>query len=189
MVSQPTEPVVTSSIKSLECRRIEALDPRSDNGRRVVDVARGAVAIRRAVAGVPMTIRVPSSAYQGVVLRTTRLEDGRFHYEVNLLHRDADLSAPLAEGEDQADAEAQWREWIGFLGLPALVGRTELGVVQVNIDGVDLERRLPSPRRRGGVVKSRRPRFLTRRKIGGHVPAKAVFADPRILSDGSKFDH
>ena len=185
MVSQLAEPVVTSSLKTLERLRIETCDPRSDNRRRVVDLAREAVIIRRAVAGVPMAIRVACSAFRGVALRITGLEDGRFHYEVKLLHRDPDLSVPLAEGDDQAAAEAQWRDWVGFLGLPAFVGRTESGVVQVNIEGVELARRLPSLRRRGGAVTSRRPRFLTRRKVGGPVPARTVCADPRILSNGS----
>jgi hypothetical protein len=188
MVSQLAEPAVTSSLKALERLRIEACDPRSDSGRRVVDLAREAVIIRRAVAGVPMAIRVASSAYRGVALQITGLEDGRFHYEVKLLHRDPDLSVPLDQGDDQAAAEAQWRDWVGFLGLPAFVGRTESGVVQVNIDGVDLARRLPSPRRRGRAVTSRRPRFLTRRKVGGAVPTEVVCADPRILSYGSKLD-
>jgi uncharacterized protein DUF6101 len=188
MVNQLVEPVVTSSLKTLECLRIDTCDPRSDNGRRVVDLAREAVIIRRAVAGVAMAIRVASSAYRGVALRITGLEDGRFHYEVKLLHRDPDLSVPLAEGDDQAAAEAQWREWVGFLGLPAFVGRTESGVVQVNIDGVDLARRLPSLRRCGRLVTSRRPRFLTRRKVGGPVPARTIGADPHVLSNGSKSD-
>ncbi len=188
MVSQLAEPVVTSSFKALECLRIEACDPRADNGRRIVDLAREAVVIRRAVAGVPMVIRVASRAYRGVALRITGLEDGRFHYEVKLLHRDPDLSVPLADGEDQAAAEARWRDWVGFLGLPAFAGRTESGVVQVNIDGVDLARRLPSQRRRGRVATSRRPRFLTRRKVGGPVLEATVCADPRVLFFGPKFD-
>jgi uncharacterized protein DUF6101 len=187
MVSQLAEPLVASSLKSLERLRIEAWDPRSDNGRRVVDLAREAVIIRRAVAGVPMAIRIASRAYRGVALRITGLEDGCFHYQVTLLHSDPDLSVPLAEGDDQATAEAQWRDWVGFLGLPAFGGRTDSGIVQVNIGGVDLARRLPSLRRRGRIV-TRRPRFLTRRKVGGPVPARTVCADPRVLSNGSKLD-
>jgi len=170
-------------MRAIERQPFEVCDPRSDTGWRLVDVRREAVAIRRIVAGVPMAIRVPSAAYQGVALRLTGLEDGRFRYEVKLLHRDPDLSVPLAEGEDQASAETQWRDWVRFLGLPALVGRTESGVMQVNIDGVDLERRVPSPRRRSGVHRSRRPRFLTRRKVGPFRqpdPSAPVSASLRI---------
>ena|SRR5208337_43482 len=177
MVSPVAEPLVTSSSKTQHSLRIEACDPRSDNRRRVIDVDREAVVIRRAVAGVQMAIRVPSSAYRGIALRITRLEEGRFHYEVKLLHRDPDLSVPLAEGEDKGAVEAHWREWVRFLGLPALVGRTATADMQVNIDGVDLARRVPGRRRGGGAI-AHRSRFLRRRKVGRVVPTAAGCSDP-----------
>ena len=72
------EPVVpTSSIASGRVR-IEASDPRSDNHRRIVDIAREAVTIRRAVAGVAMSIRVAASDFRGVALRVTELDQGGF---------------------------------------------------------------------------------------------------------------
>ena len=188
MVTQCAEPVVTASSKAAEWARIEAFDPRSDNRRRVIDVARESVTIRRAVAGVSMAIRIASSAYRGVTLRVNGLRDGRFHYEVKLLHRDPDLSVSLAEGENRAAVESEWREWVRFLRLPALVGRTEAADVEVNIDAVDISRRRPSPRRRGRSVTSRRPRFLTRRKVGAAAPAPTVDSDPHVLFYGSKFD-
>ena len=177
MVGPVAEPLVTSSSKTQHSLRIEACDPRSDNRWRVIDVDREAVVIRRAVAGVQMAIRVLSSAYRGIALRITRLEEGRFHYEVKLLHRDPDLSVPLAEGEDKAAVEAQWREWVRFLGLPALVGRTATADMQVNIDGVDLARRVPGRRRGGGAI-ARRSRFLRRRKVVRAVPTAAGCSDP-----------
>jgi len=188
MVSQCAEAVVTASSKAVEWARIEAFDPRSDNRRRVIDIARDSVTIRRAVAGVSMVIRIASSAYRGVTLRVKGLRDGRFHYEVKLLHRDPDLSVSLAEGENRAEIETEWREWVGFLRLPALVGRTEAADVEVNIDVVDISRRRPSPRRRGRSVTSRRPRFLTRRKVGAAAPGATVGSDPHVLFHGSKFD-
>ena len=153
----------------------ETGDPRSDNRRRVIDVARDIVTIRRAVAGVPMAIRVPSSAYRGVGLRVAGLEEGRFRYEVRLLHRDPDLSVPLAEGGDGSQIEDAWRAWVAFLRLPALVERVEGALVEVNLDAVDLFRRRPCPRRRGRATLSRRPRFLRRRKVGARatVPRRA----------------
>lgn len=165
MVSQCVEPVVTSSI-AVGWARIEAFDPRSDNRRRVIDVGREGVTIRRAVAGVSMAIRIASSAYRGVTLRVTGLQDGRFHYEVKLLHRDPDLSVSLAAGDDRVLVEGEWQGWVRFLGLPALVGRTETADLEVNVDGVDIARRRPTPRRRARSMRSRRPRFLMRRKVG-----------------------
>jgi Family of unknown function (DUF6101) len=180
--------VVTSSSKAREILRIEGSDPRSDNRRRVIDVAREAVTIRRAVSGISMAIRIVSSAYSGVALRITGYEDGRFHYEVRLVHRDPDLSVSLGEGEDRAAVEAQWREWVRFLRLPALVGRTGTGDVEVNIDATDLACRLPGPHGRGHALASRRPRFLARRKIGCPALAQPVDLDPHALFFGSKLD-
>ncbi len=188
MVSQCAEPVVTASSNAAQSTRFEAVDPRSDDRRRVVDVARESVTIRRAVAGVSMSIRIASSAYRGVTLRITGLEGGGFRYEAMLLHRDLDLSVSLAAGADRAEVECQWREWVRFLRLPALVGRTEAADVQVNVDGVDIARRRPSPRRRGRPATSRRPRFLTRRKVGSAALPAMVDSDPDILFHGSKFD-
>ena len=149
----------------------------------MVEVDREAVLIRRTVAGVAMAIRVVSSAYRGVALRIAGLEEGRFQYEVRLLHRDPDLSVPLTEGEDKSAVEAQWREWVGFLRLPAFVGRTATADVQVNVDSVELARRVPSSRRRGGGAIARRPRFLTRRKVGRPIPAATGCLDLRDLCE------
>jgi hypothetical protein len=188
MVNQSADTIVPPSSKHGQSLRIEASDPRADNRRRVIEVACDAVIIRRSVAGVAMAVRVASSAYSGVALRVTGLRDGRFRYEAKLLHCDPDLSVPLAEGENQAAIEAQWREWVRFLRLPALVGRTETGDVEVNLDVTDMAHRRPSPRRRGKAVHSRRARFLTRRKMGGSLRPAAIHSDPRVLFPGSKID-
>jgi hypothetical protein len=71
---------VTASAKTIETIRIEASDPRSDDRRRIIDIARDSIAIRRAVAGVTMTLRIPADAYKGVALRIAGLDDGGFHY-------------------------------------------------------------------------------------------------------------
>ena len=107
---------------------------------------------------------------------------------MKLLHRDPDLSVALAESEDMAAAEAQWREWVGFLGLPALVGRTGSSDVQVNIDCVDLDRRVPASRRCGRATAGRRSSFLRRRKVGGLLTQAPGFSIPRVLFPGSKLD-
>ena len=135
-----------------------------------------------------MAIRVVSSAYRGVALRVIGFQEGRFRYEARLLHRDPDLSVPLAEGEDQAAIEAVWREWVGFMHLPALVGRTECGDVEVNLTVTEMTRRRPSPRRRGKALVSRRGRFALRRKVGGRLADTKIVSGPRDLFPGSKLD-
>jgi hypothetical protein len=85
---------------------------------------------------------------------------------VKLAHRDPELAVSLAAGHDQGAIEAEWRAWVRFLRLPALVGRAQGSDVEVNTDATDVARRIPSPRRRGRGLTGRRPRFLTRRKVG-----------------------
>ena len=175
---------MTSLLKTADCIRIEASDPRSDNRRRVVEVAREGVTIRRAVAGVPMSIRVASRAYSGVALRIKGLDGGRFHYEVRLAHRDPDLSVLLNEGGDLAAIERQWRAWVAFLGLPALAGRTESADTPVNLDGVDFTRRTPYARRRRRALASRRPRFSEGRAPGRLRTTGVAEVEPAVLFYG-----
>jgi Family of unknown function (DUF6101) len=179
MFSPAAEPCVPSSSKTPPRLRIQASDPRSDDRQRIVEIDREAVVILRAVAGIPMAIRVVLNTYRGVTLRISGLERGRFHYEVKLLHRDPDLSVSLAEGEDEIAVEVQWREWVRFLGLPAFVGRTASADIQVNIDGVNLARRTPQGRRRGATTIVRRPRFLSRRKVGRPMTAASPLPSSR----------
>jgi hypothetical protein len=148
-----------------EPRQIVASDPRADGRRREVLLARERVQIARSVAGVRMEISLAASAYRGVVLRLRGIEGERFRYEIELAHRDPDLSVTLLEAVDDSEIQAEWRLWARFLSLPALVEREEgraepeserLGVLTI------AERK---PRRRGFMAR-RRPRFLTRRKTG-----------------------
>lgn len=144
--------------------RIEAPNSRADDRRRVVDITPEEIAIRRRVAGVPMAIRVKPRAYLGVALTIAGFCDGRFQYQLLLVHPDPGLSVTLGEGEDRAAVEADWRLWVGRLRLPALAGRTEGAYMPVR-----LAADAPCPphaRRRGGALKSRRPQFSRRRTLG-----------------------
>ncbi len=186
MVRQPADTIVTSPLKASDYIRIEACDPRSDNRRRVVDIAREGITIRRVVAGVSMAIRVDPSAYRGVALRITGLVDGRFHYEVRLAHRDPDLSVPLGEGGDLVAIEAQWRGWVAFLRLPALAGRTESSDTPVWVGVAELCCGAPHARRRGRGGNGRKSRRLRRRVPGRLQASDVVDVDPTVLFYGWK---
>jgi hypothetical protein len=145
-----------------------------------VGLARDRIVIHRAVAGVAMTIRVPTVAYRGVALRLTGFSDGRFHYEARLLHRDPDLSVSLSQSEDQAEVEAQWRVWARFFSLPALVERNGIGEPE-RFDAPHCVIRPAISRRRGKGTTARRARFLVRRKVGGvRAPRRSPGSVPRI---------
>jgi Family of unknown function (DUF6101) len=166
-------------------RRFEASDARADERRRVVLVARESIVIARSVGGVFMRIALKPRAYRGVLLSLTGLDGVGFRYEIRLSHRDPDFGVLLAELRDQNEAEAAWRDWARYLGLPELVERVE-GVVedaQSKLGAVVVGR--PGLRRRGRALGSRRARFLTRRKMGRPELCVCVAAEPHELFRGS----
>jgi hypothetical protein len=167
-----------------EPRRIEVCDPRADERRRVVLLARDRVVIARSVAGVFMHIAMTPDAYRGVVLRLSALRDDSFHYEVRLVHRDPDLSVTLLEASDDSEIQAEWRLWARFLGLPTLVEREEGSAVPESARLGEVAIARVRPRRRGKTMTSRRARFLTRRKTGRLDPCHRAPADRREIFPG-----
>jgi hypothetical protein len=166
-------------------RQFAAPDARADGHRRLVRLDADNVIIARAVAGVPMNVTVPTSAYRGVVLRLAGVRDDAFSYEVRLVHADPDLCVTLAEADDDWDINAEWRLWARAFGLPTLVERVEgreepdrpmLGKVVA---------RGPAPRRRGKTIAARRARFLTRRKVGRPELCAHVIEGARELFGGA----
>jgi hypothetical protein len=162
-------------------REFAAPDARADGHRRLVRLDADKVRIARVVAGVFMNVTVPTSAYRGVVLRLSGVREDAFRYEIRMVHADPDLCLTLAEADDDWDINAEWRLWARALGLPTLVERVEgreepdrpmLGKVVV---------RRPAPRRRGKTITARRPRFLTRRKVGRPELCAPAIEGGRVL--------
>jgi hypothetical protein len=170
-----------------EAQRIVQSDPRADGWRREVMLARGKVQIARSVAGVRMQISLAANAYRGVVLRLRGLDDARFSYQIELAHRDPDLSVTLLEASDDKDIQAEWRLWAKFLGLPTLVEREEGRAEPERARLGELTIGQRKPRRRGGAMARRRPRFLTRRKVGRGSLGPSL-AGAREIFPGSKED-
>jgi Family of unknown function (DUF6101) len=171
-----------------EPRRIEVSDPRADGRRRVVLLARDRVVIARSVAGIFMHIAMTPNAYRGVVLRLSALQDGVFHYEIRLAHRDPDLSITLHEASDDSEIKAEWRLWARFLGLPTLVEREEGRAEPEGARLGEIAIARMTARRRGRTINSRRPRFLTRRKTGRLDRSRRLPPDPREIFPGAKED-
>ena len=159
-------------------------DPRADNEQRRVCVAEGRVMIDRKVEGVAMRLGLPCSAYRGVVLALAGAPDNP-RFIIRLDHADPELSVVLAETADGDDIVALWCQLADQTGVPRLLER-EAGVLeamearigQVTVGPVLVKRR------RGAVALRRRPRFLTRRRMGErrlmkHVVCEQVLSAPR----------
>jgi hypothetical protein len=159
-------------------------DPRADGAQRLVFVGEGRVVIDRQVEGVAMRLGLQCSAYRGVVLTLAGAPDEP-RFIVRLDHADAELSVILADTEDDSEIVALWRSFAAQTGLPRFLER-EPGVLEatdVRIGDVVIG---PAPvmRRRGAVALLRRPRFLTRRRMGERrlmkrVPCEQVLSAPR----------
>jgi hypothetical protein len=159
---------------SRETRRLEALDARADEGRRVTTIERDRVVIARGVGGVFMKIALTPAAYRGVALRLMSLDDQGFRYEIHLVHADAELDVELSACRDQVEAEAAWSLWARYFRLPMLVERVE-GVYEPAAPMIGEVVAAPvADRRRGAELRGRRPRFLARRKMGRVEAAASI---------------
>ena len=152
-------------------RRYEMRDARADGQRRAIDISRERVVIKRGIGGVPMTIKLATSSFRGVSLRLRQSENEGFAFELALVHRDADLSVTLERADEEEAILDQWGAWAEYFGLPTLVER-ELGIDEPHRRMIgQVVASDAAPRRRGGWIAARRPRFLARRKPGaaGHA--------------------
>jgi hypothetical protein len=123
-------------------------------------LSQGVLVMSRPVAGLACRVRIPVRQYQAVAL----LEQGDTHV-IRLIHRDAALAVDVEEFESLATAEEYCDRLAGFLGLPAVL----LGGAPNEAD----EPRAAAPRRNPST-RTRRPRFLSRRRPGGKVSVRRI---------------
>jgi hypothetical protein len=159
--------------------RFEAADEAADGRRRVVDLHRERVVLRRSVAGMRMALNMPVKAFRGVAIRLQR-EDGAapetapVSIAVMLEHKDPALSLPLFCSAEADDIVAEWQSWGRVLGLPLLVaeGDGSLREPFARLGALRIE--APSfRRRRRSAIARRRPSRLLRRRAG-KLPETAV---------------
>jgi hypothetical protein len=132
---------------------------------------RRGVVLKRRLSGLPLTLSLPHSAYDGVAVRLTSSAEGDLTASVELAHRDPALTLPLAVHRSVEDAAVDWRLWCDVLRLPMLIVEADGRVMRLGpTDGVPVG--LPNPRRRNATMSRRRPRFLVRRRPGlpGEMP-------------------
>jgi hypothetical protein len=138
-----------------------------DGGATAFVLDRKRVIVRRPVRGQTMTLAVPISAYRGVAVRIVPAgQTGDIRVTVELMHRDPALTLPLVVADEPEDVAADWQAWGRALNLPLLLV-AEDGTVKTPVDRLGgLVVSETKPRRRHSFFADRRPRFLTRRKVG-----------------------
>jgi uncharacterized protein DUF6101 len=124
-----------------------AQDIRADGGVRRIELHRERVVLHRAVHGMRMAINVRVRDFLGVALRG--IDDAQM---LALVHRDPSLTIPLCVSSDREEITTAWKMWSDIFALPQL---PEDKVCE------------PAPRRRRhSAIRTRRPKFLVRRRSG-----------------------
>jgi hypothetical protein len=148
--------------------RFETADEAADGRRRVIDLHRERVVVRRAVRGMRMALNLPVVAFRGVAIRLndTTSEPSRA-VTVVLEHGDPALSLPLYSSAGGDDVVAEWQCWGRVLGLPLLVaeGDGRLREPFARVGALRVETPTWRRRRRSAVAR-RRPTILLRRRPG-----------------------
>ena len=170
---------------ALPLRYTASLDRDGNSAEAVILLDRRQALVRRAtVSGLPVSVRIPLSAFEGIAVRMVPVGTaGDIEVTVELHHRDPALCLPLVICDDPAEVAADWQAWSRALGLPLLLVRQD-GSVDAPLNQMGEMTLLPTkPRRRHSFFAGRRPRFLTRRKPGGAITLERVSARESIARD------
>lgn len=120
--------------------------------------------------------RVPIAAYRGVAVRMeARGSNGDVRAFVELLHTDPALTLLLAVTDDPYQIAGDWQEWGNSLNLPLLIVGQDGSVGEPLAISTGVHMGPSKPRRRHSYFAKRRPRFLTRRKVGRVDEVEVVF--------------
>ena len=141
----------------------QAHDTRADGGVRRVELHRERVVLHRAVLGMRMAINMRVSDYLGVALRGID-DDAQM---LVLAHRDPSLNIPLCVSSDHEEIATAWQMWSDILALP-LLSETD-------------DREPAVRRRRHSAIRGRRPKFLTRRRLGNFANSETIHRDEREI--------
>ena len=125
----------------------DAHDTRADGGVRSIELHRERVVVRRALHGMRMAVNVRMRDFLGVALRG--IDNAQM---LVLVHRDPSLTIPLCVSSDPEEIASAWQMWSDIFALPLLPE--------------DKAREHAARRRRHNVIRTRRPKFLVRRRRG-----------------------
>jgi Family of unknown function (DUF6101) len=163
--------------------RFEAADEAADERRRVVDLFRERVVLRRSVGGMRMALNMPVASYRGVAIRLYGDTGGLpSAIAVVLEHADPALSLPLYTAAGTDDIVAEWQSWGRVLGLPLLVAERDGSLREpfARLGAVRIEPPTWRRRRRSAIAR-RRPSRLLRRRPGKLPAAPLVHRDEREI--------
>jgi hypothetical protein len=143
--------------------RFDTHDIRADGGVRQIELHRERVVLRRALHGMRMAVNVRVSDFLGIALRAD--DDVQM---LALVHRDPSLTIPLCVTSDHDEIATSWQLWSDILKLPLLAEKACEPATR---------------RRRHNAIRTRRPKFLMRRRSGDPLnPAKIHHSEREIIA-------
>lgn len=147
-----------------------------------VYIDRETVVMKRRLAGLPLTVVLPTNTFTGVYARVTPGKSPELlTVTIGLHHRDPALCIELMSSESVETAAGHWRDWADVLHLP-LVAVEPDGSIEIVEEAANSENAArPVTRRRVAALTNRRPRFLMRRKPGTRAYRPVVFAGEREI--------
>jgi len=163
--------------------RFEAADDAADGRRRIVDLHRERVVVRRSVGGMRMALNLPVAAFRGVAIRLNgSVDEPPTAIDVILAHNDPALSLPLLSSPASDDIVAEWQSWGRVLGLPLLIADRD-GSLREPFSRIG-RLRAEGPtwrRRRRSAIARRRPALPLRRRLLQLAGAPDVHRDEREI--------
>ncbi len=163
--------------------RFEAADAAADECRRVIELHRERVVVRRSVRGMRMALNLPVSGFRGVAIRLTgKIDDPPRAVSVVLEHADPALSLPLFSSNTNDEIVVEWQSWSRVLGLPLLIAESDgtLHELFARMGAVRIEAPTWRRRRRSAVAR-RRPSIRLRRRAAKLPPAPAMYRGEREI--------
>nr|WP_321458156.1 DUF6101 family protein [uncultured Cohaesibacter sp.] len=138
--------------------------------------------------GLPLLVRVPISYYKGVGARFVvgKREGNPLICILELIHDDPNLTLPLMVSTDLEDAAVDWQSWSKRYHLPMLhkpLGSQGYDIVANDVGSLsELIAGPQQPRRPHAQFAIRRPRFLTRRKVGHFTATMPRYKEREIIA-------
>ena len=169
----PGQPKLSFSVSERLCRQPSAGKPY--NGQAKVEIDGRQIKITRQLqAGLPVTVKIQAKQYAGVGMRVAALGSGVTEIHLELVHSDPLLTVPLMISQSDMFLSSDWRAWANQLCLPMIAVEADGTLTALNQHVGAVELNGPVSRRKRSDLALRRPRFLSRRKVGGAVAAPAI---------------
>lgn len=132
--------------------------------------------------GIAVKTRIPLGAYHGIGVKVEAAQDEDLSCKLMLVHPEKEKSVTILADESLDEVIAEWRIWGRRLNVPELLLGSDGGITEIvrRLGQVEVDK--VQPRRRFAQFAERRPRFLTRRKVGAVHSLRPCYREREIIA-------